>query len=314
MPNERRRHRAAKRVDLLPRVRLAPVLLFGLVAVALLGRTPHGDAPVRWAVRDAGAWMTDWDGVREVRLAALVAGSRVASADTAPVATVPSESRTGPIVVAEADLAPRDVRKTVPRDAADPEVTGAVPKADAPDTRPSNEPLPIINRSGKGDRMMAPTPLGRTTDHDLFVKPTLATVAPTQEGWPPLMRVASFIAPQTDKILPRLALAAPDPATAKDRIIVAMVRSGPGSVVTQSAIAALAAHPRPKGRPLLPPMPDQQMAAANPRLDVWAQPPMPEMGYARRNDIEARFKAVLGEEDGSSQPAPRVQSDDDLPP
>lgn len=301
MPNERYRPRAARRVDLLPRLRLAPVLLFGLVAVAVLGRTPHGDAPVRWTVRDAGSWMTDWDGVREVRLAALsAAGPKVAMVDT-----VPSENRTGPMIVAEADLAPRDVRKSVPLDAVDPEITGSVPKAGPRDPRPVDEPMPIINRSGKGDRLMAPTPLGRTTDHDLFVKPTLATVAPTQEGWPPLMRVASLIAPQSEKTLPRLALGAPDPAASEDRIIVAMVRSGPGSVVTLSAIAALTSSPRSKGRPLLPPMPDQQMAAANPRLNVWAPPPVPEMGYARRNDIESRFKAVLGDEEDE----PRMADD-----
>jgi len=318
MPNERRRPRAARRVEVLPRVRLAPALLLGLVAVAVLGRAPHGDAPVRWTVRESGSWMSDWDGVRDVRLAALAAaGPKVAALDAAaqtPVDTVPAETRTGPITVAEADLPPRDVRKTVPRDAVDPEITGSVPKADRRDP-PAAEPMPIINRTGKGDRIMAPSPLGRSTDRDLFVKPTIATVAPTQEGWPPLMRVASLIAPQSAETLPRVALAAPDPAASKDRIIVAMVRSGPGSVVTQSAIAALASSPRAKGRPLLPPMPDQQMAAANPRLNVWAPPPMPEMGYARSaGDVEARFTAVLGEEEGSSRPAEAAKGDDDLPP
>lgn len=316
-PNERRRPRAARRVDLLPRMRLAPALLLGLVAVAVFGRAPHGDAPVRWTVRDTGSWMSDWDGVREVRLAALAStATKVAGAETgaaskvAAVETVPAETRTGPMVVAEADLAPRDVRKTVPLDAVDPEVTGSVPKTDAREPHPVAEPMPIINRSGKGDRMMAPQPFGRSTDRDLFVKPTLATVAPTQEGWPPLMRVASLIAPQSDKDLPRVALAAPDPNASKDHVIVAMVRSGPGSVVTQSAIAALASSPRAKGRPMLPPMPDQQMAAVNPRLNVWTPPPMPEMGYARRNNIEARFKAVLGDEEGASSPAATTQGED----
>ena len=313
MPNERHRHRAARRVDLLPRVRLAPVILIGLVAAAVLGRTPHGDAPVRWTMRDASSWMADYDHLREARLAALL---QPGSAVVAAVETVPAAVRTGPIVVAEVDLAPRDVRKQVPRDAADPDIVGAVPKASQTAPRDLPEAQPTINRSGKGDRLLTPAPFGRTTDHDLFVKPTLAAVAPTQEGWPPLMQMASFIAPQSDKTLPHLALAAPDPQGSKDRVVVAMVRSGPGRVVTQSAIAALATsgRARDKSRPMLPPMPDAHMAAVNPRTNVWIQPPVPEIGYARHNDIEARFRAVLGDEEGGTRPSEARQSDDDLPP
>ena len=127
MPNERRRHRATRRVGLLPRVNAAPVLLIGLVAAAVLGRTPHGDQPVRWAVRDTTAWMNDWDGMREQRLAALTAPSTTGPV-VAAIDTVPAAERSGPIVVAEADQPPRDVRKQVPRDVPEPEYTGSVPK------------------------------------------------------------------------------------------------------------------------------------------------------------------------------------------
>lgn len=319
MPNERRRRRAARRVEWLPRLRTAPVILLGLFAVAILGRTPRDEAPVKWTMRAPDAWMVEWDGVRDARLAALAPAAKpMVVADATPIATVAAGERSDAMVVAEADRPPRDVRKLVPRDAPDPEITGSVPKG-ARSTMPSStpEPLPIINRNGKGDRLLSPQPLGRTTDSDLFVKPTLATVAPTQEGWPPLMRVASLTAPQSEKTLPRRALGAPD-AKLSERVVVAMVRSGPGRVVTPSAIAALtnSSRARDKSRPLLPPMPDQLMASANPRTTVWAQPPMPELGYSRTTDIESRFKAVLGDEEGfiKTGPAGAATDDDNLPP
>lgn len=317
MPNERRRRRAARRVVWLPRLRTAPVILLGLFAVAVLGRTHHDEAPVKWTMRAPDAWMADWDGLREARLAALAPAARpmvMAEATKLPISSVPSGSRGD----AEVDRAPRDERKVTPRDIVDPEITGSVPKG-ARSTNPASTPesMPLINRSGKGDRLLSPQPLGRTTDGDLLVKPTLAVVAPTQEGWPPLMRLASLTAPQSEKILPRRTLGAPD-AKLSDRIVVAMVRSGPGRVVTPSAIAALthSNRARDKNRPLLPPMPDQQTASVNPRTTVWAQPPMPELGYTRRTDIESRFKAVLGDEEGfvKTGPAAASNGDDDLPP
>lgn len=319
MPNERRRPRAPRRVELLPRIGAAPALLFGLVAATVLGRTPHVDQPVRWTARDTAAWMNDWEGVREIRTAALAAAAPTV---VASIDTVPADAAPRPIVVAEADRPPRDERKMVPRDVPEPEYTGSfstgsVPKAPRSEKfQPGYEPMPTINRSGKGDRLLSPQPLGRSTEQDLMVKPTLAVVPPTQEGWPPLMRLASLTAPESEKTLPRLALAKPE-GDMDGRVVVALVRSGPGRVVTPSVIAQLAASPRARdrSRPMLPPMPDSHLAAANPRTTVWAQPPVPEMAYGRRNDIEARFRAVLGDEDGAvAKPAPAAQSDDDLPP
>ena len=85
-----------------------------------------------------------------------------------------------------------------------------------------------------------------------------------------------------------------------------MVRTGPGKIATQSVIAGLGDRNRAKvgGRPLLPPVPDQQVASA--RTQVWAQPPVPEIGYARRttDGILARFRAVLGDE---PDPAPTAK-------
>ena len=175
----------------------------------------------------------------------------------------------------------------------------------------------LFRSSGKGDRLLAPAPLGRTTDQEIMTKPTLAVVPPPQEGWPQIVRIASLIAPQPASMLPRQAMSAPE-GDRDGRIVVALVRSGPGRIVTPSVIAQITSSPRAhdKGRPMLPPMPDAQMAAANPRTTVWAQPPVPQMGYARTNDLESRFKAVLGDEDGApSKPAEAQQpSDDDLPP
>lgn len=322
MPNERRRHRAARRVGFLPRLRAAPVLLLGLVAVAVVGQTPPSEAPVRWTVRDGSAWMADFDTLRDQRSALIAAASPVAaaprgdrlaaavplsapqtSADASPAS---AEAPAAPIVVAEADLTPRHEVKRVPRDVVDPDVTGAVPGVKRPAVAPV-EVQPTVNRSGKGDRLMVPQPIGRTTDRDLMVKPTLATVAPSSDGWPPLVQVGSLIAPQSSKTLPKLALAAPDRAAAEGRIVVAMVRTGPGKVATQSAIAALGDRSGAKagGRPLLPPVPGEQVASA--RTQVWAQPPVPEMGYARRatDNILARFRAVLGDE---PEPEPRAKT------
>lgn len=325
MPNERSRRRAARRVDFFPRPRVAPVLLLGLIAVAVIGQTPSTDAPVRWTVRDASGWMAEYDAVRQQRSAlialaspvAAARGDRLAAAPAAPVLQVSADVTpaskeavpvvSAPIVVAEADLVPRDETKRVPLNVVDPDVTGAVPGARRP-TTPAPEVQPSVNRSGKGDRLLAPQPLGRTTDRDLFVKPTLATVAPSQEGWPPMISLA-LMAPQPAKVLPHLALAAPDRVGPEGRMVVAMVRTGPGKIVTQSAIAALGEHGRSKiaGRPLLPPVPEAQVAAA-PRTQVWAQPAVPELGYARRaaDSVLARFRAVLGDE---GDPAPETKAD-----
>lgn len=323
MPNELSRRRAARRVGLLPRLRAAPVLLLGLVAVAVVGHTPPTEKPVRWTVRDAGAWMADFDTLRDQRTALIAAaspvaasprGDRLAAALSAPAPLssagappAPAEAAPAPIVVAEADLVPRHELKRVPRDVVDPDVTGAVPGVKRPAVVPV-EVAPTVNRSGKGDRLLAPQPLGRTTDRDLFVKPTLATVAPSQSGWPPVVTVASLIAPQSAETLPRLALAAPDGAIEDGRIVIAMSRTGPGRVVTQSAVAAYGdrdvARAKSRGHPLLPPVPESRMASANPRTTVWSQPAMPEIGYARRSadGILARFRAVLGDE---PDPEPR---------
>lgn len=323
MPNELSRRRAARRVGLLPRLRAAPVLLLGLVAVAVVGHTPPTETPVRWTVRDAGAWMADFDTLRDQRTALIAAaspvaasprGDRLAAALSAPAPLssagappAPAEAAPAPIVVAEADLVPRHELKRVPRDVVDPDVTGAVPGVKRPAVVPV-EVAPTVNRSGKGDRLLAPQPLGRTTDRDLFVKPTLATVAPSQSGWPPVVTVASLIAPQSAETLPRLALAAPDGAIEDGRIVIAMSRTGPGRVVTQSAVAAYGdrdvARAKSRGHPLLPPVPESRMASANPRTTVWSQPAMPEIGYARRSadGILARFRAVLGDE---PDPEPR---------
>ena len=210
------------------------------------------------------------------------------------------------MVVAEADLAPRHEIKRVPRDVVDPEITGSVPGVKRP-AEPA-EIHPTVNRSGKGDRLLVPQSIGRTTDRDLMVKPSLATVVPSSDGWPPVVTLASFLAPQPAKILPHLALAAPDKA-AGDRVVVAMVRTGPGKVATRSAIASLGDRNRSKvgGRPLLPPVPEAQVASAGPRTQIWAQPQVPEMGYARRatDGILARFRAVLGDE---PDPEPKAKT------
>ena len=324
MPNELSRRRAVRRVGLLPRLRAAPVLLLGLLAVAVVGQTPPTETPVRWTVRDASGWMADFDALRDQRSALIAAASPVAAprgdrlaaaspapapqpsaeASPAPAEAAPasvSEVRREPMVVAEADMPPRHELKRIPRDAVDPDVTGAVPGVKRPAVVPV-EVAPTVNRTGKGDRLLAPQPLGRTTERDLFVKPTLATVPPSQEGWPPVVTVASLIAPQSAETLPRLALAAPDRNTDDGRIVIAMTRTGPGRVVTQSAIATLgdrdAARTRIAGRPLLPPVPDARLVAASPRTTIWAQPAVPEIGYARRSadGILARFRSVLGDE------------------
>ena len=326
MPNELSRRRAARRVGLLPRLRAAPALLLGLLAVAVVGQTPPSEAPIRWTVRDASGWMAEFDTLRDLRSAALAAapsiaaaprGDRLTAVDPTPApqpsadaSPASAEAGPAPMVVAEAGLAPRDERKRVPRDVVDPEVTGGVPGAKRPSAVPV-EVAPTVNRSSKGDRLFAPQPIGRTTDRDLFVKPTLATVAPSQSGWPPVVSVASLIAPQPAELLPRLALAAPDRAAEGGRIVIAMTRTGPGRVVTQSAIAAYgdrdAARAAATGRPLLPPVPDTAVAAADPRTRVWAQPQVPEIGYARRatDGILARFRAVLGDE---PDPAPKPKT------
>ena len=330
MPNELSRRRAARRVGLLPRLRAAPVLLVGLVAVAIVGQTPPTETPVRWTVRDATAWMADFDTLRDQRSALIAAaspvaasprGDRMAAALSAPAPLssagappAPAEAAPASIVVAEADLVPRHELKRVPRDVVDPDVTGAVPGMKRPAVVPV-EVAPSVNRSGKGDRLFAPQPLGRTTDRDLFVKPTLATVAPSQSGWPPVVTVASLIAPLPAETLPRLALAAPDGAIEDGRIVIAMSRTGPGRVVTQSAVAAYpdrdVARAKSRGHPLLPPVPDTRMASANPRTTVWAQPAVPEIGYARRSadGILARFRAVLGDEP-DPEPRPMTKAEE----
>lgn len=315
MPNERHRRRTTRRVEPSASKRIVPVFLLGLVAAALLGRTPPSDGPVRWTVRDAEAWMADFDALREARLASGPT-MRLTDPAPAPVAAVASER---PTVVAAADLPPRDVPKTVPLGVDEPEITGAVPGARRPDTRSQPQAQPVINRTGKGDRLFSPQPFGRTTDRDLLVKPTLATVPPTLEGWPPLMAVASLTAPLTAATMPRLALAAPPKNEAGDRVVVAMVRSGPGRVVTQSAIAALGTSTSPalkgRSRVVLPPVPEQ--VAAGPRTKVWDAPSVPEIGFARRaTDVLDRFRAVLGDEDEApaATPQPQNPSDDQLPP
>lgn len=304
MPNERSRRRAARRVDFIPRLRMAPVLLIGLVAVAILGHTPAADMPVRWTVRDAGGWMNEFEPLHQAR-SALIAANPVA-VRTARIAGTGDPGASGPfpaagevksaaLVMAEADLTPRHEVKQVPIDAVDPDITGAVP-GKRPTVTPASEIQPTVNRSGKGDRLLTPQPYGRTTDRDLFVKPSLAAVPPSQEGWPPLMALASMIAPQPAKVLPQLALAAPDRTPVDGRMVVAMVRTGPGKVVTQSAIAALGERRgKASGHPMLPPVPEAQVASA--RTTVWTQPDVPEIGYARKTDgILARFRAVLGDE------------------
>ena len=330
MPNELSRRRAARRVGLLPRLRAAPVLLVGLVAVAIVGQTPPTETPVRWTVRDATAWMADFDTLRDQRSALIAAaspvaasprGDRMAAALSAPAPLssagappAPAEAAPASIVGAQAALVPRHELKRVPRDVVDPDVTGAVPGMKRPAVVPV-EVAPSVNRSGKGDRLFAPQPLGRTTDRDLFVKPTLATVAPSQSGWPPVVTVASLIAPLPAETLPRLALAAPDGAIEDGRIVIAMSRTGPGRVVTQSAVAAYpdrdVARAKSRGHPLPPPAPAPRMAPANPRPPVWARPAVPEIGYARRSadGILARFRAVLGDEP-DPEPRPMTKAEE----
>lgn len=334
MPNDRHRRRAARRVKSSPRLRMAPVLLLGLFAAAVLGQTPSGEPPVRWTLRNADAWMLDWDGVRDVRLAASAAAVHIAAnqtplnLDDAPVVVAARTETAAPtvvaakpvvvavraIVVADADIdpAPRDVPKQVPLAVEEPVTTGAVPsKIDTGERREPVQVHPTINRTGKTDRLFSPAPLGRSTEQEIFVRPTLAVIPPSQDGWPPLTTVASLAAPLSEKIMPRLALA-PAAAGTAEPVVVALVRSGPGRVVTQSVIAGLDGdRRRSKGRIVLPTVPESQSAAVSPRSLVWAQPDVPAIGYARTNDTEYRFKSLLGEEDAA---VPAGNSDDQLPP
>lgn len=273
--------------------------------------------------------MSEWDGVRDVRLAAAAAAVHLAADQTpmatgdAPVALAPQPSEppvvvaarpvvfdVKPIVVAAADLPPRDVPKQVP-DAPEPEYTGSVPKPAVDDRAAPPRVHPSVNRGGKTDRLFAPTPLGRTTEQDIFTKPTLAVVPPSQDGWPPVATIASLAAPQSEKALPRQTI---DASTGLDgAIVVAMVRTGPGRVVTQSAIAALGDRDRAhKGRVVLPPVPEAQVAHLPPRSRVWAQPDVPAIGYANSNDVEYRFKSLLGDEETGVLPP--KNPDDQLPP
>jgi hypothetical protein len=293
MPKVRRSPRSPRRPVAARRPASWPVALLGLLAVAVVGRTPTTEAPIHWTVRDVSVWMADFDGLRRDRTALLAAPSPV------DAAAAPAASR---MIVAEADLTPRDVKKQIPLDVVEPEYTGAVPPSvkNRPKSAPMPEVLPAINRGGKGDRLIQPQPYGRSTDRDLFVKPSLAAVPPSLDGWTPMVTLASLTAPQSDRVLPRKPFQAPvAEAGNADRVIVAMVRTGPGRVVTQSAIAALGSDHRGKARPVLPPVPESQTASLNPRTTVWAQPPVPEVGYARRTAAEvlARFRAVLGDED-----------------
>lgn len=331
MPNDRHRRRAARR-RAFPRLRTAPVLLLGLFAAAVLGQTPSGEPPIHWTMREDTSWMNDWDGVRDVRLAAAAAAvHREAnqlplSLDGAPlVAAVKAEAEKPivvaarpvvvdikPIVVAEADLVPRDVPKQVPLAAEEPVTTGSVPSR--VDTGERREPVrvhPTINRTGKTDRLFAPAPLGRSTEQEIFVKPTLAVVPPSQDGWPPVVTLASLTTPLGEKTMPRLAWG-PAPDAGAEPVVVALVRSGPGRVVTQSVIAGLDGdRHRAKGRVVLPPVPEAQVATLPPRSRVWAQPDVPVMGYTRTNDVEYRFKALLGDEETAT---PSTNPDDQLPP
>lgn len=348
MPNDRRGRRKARRVKSTSRMRVAPVLFFGLVAAAVLGNAPSGEPPLRWANRNADVWMADWDGVRDVRLAAAAAAvhqaanqlplsmdgpvvapkpmvaareeaepapAAVAAADVKPVVdakpVVVATVEVKPIVVAEADQPPRDVPKVVPDTVLDPDVTGSVPSsrqvAPAGDQR---RVPPTINRGGKSDRLYSPAPLGRTTDRDIFTKPTLAVVPPSQDGWPPVATIASWTAPQTEKALPRVAIAK-TPETDLEPVVVAMVRSGPGRVVTPSVVATVSVGKPGHNRVLLPPVPEGQVAQLPPRSRVWAQPDVPMLGYAKSNDVEYRFKSLLGDEEAD---AAAKTGDDQLPP
>lgn len=336
MPNDRRRRRAARRVKSSSRLRAAPVLLLGLIAVAVLGRAPSGDAPIRWTLRSGDAWMTEWDGVRDVRLAAAAAAVHLAAdqmpmaLEGAPVVLEPKAPEppvvvaarpvvvdVKPIVVADADLPPRDVPKQVPADAPEPETTGVTPAAAPnPDALAVPSPIrahPTVNRTGKTDRLFSPAPFGRATEQEIFSRPTLAVVPPSQDGWPPLTTIASLVAPQSAKTLPRLALA--PTAGADGSVIVALVRTGPGRVVTQSAIASLGErdrHAPRKGPIVLPPVPEGQVAVLPPASRVWAQPDVPAIGYAKTTDVEYRFKSLLGDEE--DQATPPKNPDDLLPP
>lgn len=326
MPNERLRRRKARRAKPASPLRVAPLVLFGLMAAAVVDRHPSPEGPIRWTMRDADAWMAEFDPLREARFAGTGTMARLVdvaplapTAAPSPVATVaPGLAAAVPMVVAEADVAPRpeaaprDVPKRVPLDVEEPEITGAVPGGRRLQAPAEPRLAPTINRGGKGDRLFSPQPYGRTTEGDVFVKPTLAVVPPSLEGWPPLVTLASLTAPHGERTLPRLALA-PTPKGATDGIVVAMVRSGPGRVVTQSAIAALGTNPaaaRTKGRAVLPPVPDQ--VAAGPRVGQPGAAVQPEMGFARRTDIETRFRAVLGDGDAGFTPA--GTPDDQLPP
>ncbi len=323
------------------RMRVAPVLFFGLVAAAVLGNAPSGEPPLRWANRNADVWMADWDGVRDVRLAAAAAAVHQAanqlplSMDGAVVAPKPmvaardeAEAKptvvaatevkpvvvatvdVKPIVVAEADQPPRDVPKVVPDTVIDPDVTGSVPSARQVPPADQRRVPPTINRGGKSDRLYSPAPLGRTTDRDIFTKPTLAVVPPSQDGWPPVATIASWTAPQSEKSLPRVAIVK-TPETDREPIVVAMVRSGPGRVVTPSVVATVSVGKPGHNRVLLPPVPEGQVAQLPPRSRIWAQPDVPMMGYANSNDVEYRFKSLLGDEEAD---AAAKTGDDQLPP
>lgn len=357
MPNDRRGRRKARRVKPTSRMRVAPVLFFGLVAAAVLGNAPSGEPPLRWANRNADVWMADWDGVRDVRLAAAAAAVHqaanqlplsmdgpvvapkpmvaaredaeakptvVAAADAKPTAATDAKPAVvadakpvvvatldvKPIVVAEADQPPRDVPKVVPDNVIDPDVTGSVPSARQVPPADQRRVPPTINRGGKSDRLYSPAPLGRTTDRDIFTKPTLAVVPPSQDGWPPVATIASWTAPQSEKSLPRVAIAK-TPETDREPIVVAMVRSGPGRVVTPSVVATVTVGKPGHNRVLLPPVPEGQVAQLPPRSRVWAQPDVPMLGYAKSNDVEYRFKSLLGDEE---QDAAAKTGDDQLPP
>lgn len=332
MPNDRRRRRAARRVKSSSRLRAAPVLFFGLLAVAVLGQSPSGEQPTRWTVRNVDAWMGEWDGVRDVRLAAAAAAVHLAANQTplavgdAPVVLEPKESTSEPvvvaakpvvvevkpIVVADADLPPRDVPKSTPDTLVEPETTGTAGAPSATEAPTAVRVHPTINRTGKTDRLFAPTPLGRTTEQEIFTRPTLAVVPPSLDGWPPVTTFASLTAPASERDMPRSSVA-PVGADVTEPVVVAMVRTGPGRVVTQSAIAALGTRDQHRrGRIVLPPVPESQVATLPPRSNVWAQPDVPAIGYAKTNDVEYRFKSLLGDEE--DQATPPADPDSQLPP
>lgn len=271
---------------------------------------------MHWTVRNADAWMRDWEDVRDVRLAAAAAAVHMAANQTpiglgdgpvvlepkAPpsasavatatpqvvevkpvvVAAEPRVVEVKPIVVAEADLLPRDVPKRIPAVVAEPQTTGTIPaSAEGAAAMPARV-HPTSNQTGKTDRLLAPATLGRRTDREIIDAP--ASAAPPAHA---------------------------DDASAA--VVVAMVRTGPGRIAAQSAIAGLGdREPRHKGRVMLPPVPENQVATLPPRSRVWAQPEVPALGYAKTTDVEYRFKALLGDEEGRATPP--ADPDDQLPP